>query len=190
MKKKERHEKDFYITPDAAIDVLLNNYELKPGWILEPCAGNGAIVKAIHERSNWDGGIYAVEIRPEEYDNLVKVGCEEVLIKDFLEFKLSDLKYAPPCPPRTIITNPPFSIAQKIIEKSFDISTYPDTDIIMFLRLGFLESKNRAEFWLSHKDVSLITLKKRPSFTGRGTDFAAYAWFIWNGEQQFVIPCA
>lgn len=187
--KKKRNDKDFYVTPDSAIDALLNNYKIKPGWILEPCGGNGAICRALMKHSDWSRLICAVEIRPEERFNLHYAGCDEVVIKDFLNFELSDLQIAPPCKPGTIITNPPYSIAQEIIEKCFELSSPPDTDIIMLLRMGFLESKRRESFWRNHSNVSLITLKDRPSFTGDGTDFAAYGWFIWHGGQQFIIPC-
>lgn len=90
--------------------------------------------------------------------------------------------------PGTIITNPPFSIAKSIIEHCFDISN-ENTEIIMLLRLGFLESNSRFDFWKKHPNVSLITLKNRPRFVNNKTDFAAYAWFIWNNKKQFVLPC-
>lgn len=178
-----RRERDFYPTPESAIKILLNNYELKPGWILEPCAGDGAICKALREYSGWDGSITSVEIRPEEQGKLEEY-CDEIYIKDFLEFKRGDFGY----PPRTIITNPPFFVAKEIIEKCFEIAD-ENTEIIMFLKLAFMETKDRREFWKKHPNVSLISLMERPSFTGKGTDFAAYGWFIWNNESQFIKPC-
>ena len=46
----ERRANDFYPTPQKVIDALLNNYEIdeeKQCYILEPCAGDGAIIKEL-----------------------------------------------------------------------------------------------------------------------------------------------
>jgi len=85
----------------------------------------------------------------------------------------------------TIITNPPYSIAQQFVEKAFKLAG-KDTDIIMLLRLAFLESKKRREFWQSHPVNGLYVLSERPSFTGAGTDAAAYAWFVWNNSDRQI----
>ncbi len=183
MKTAARQEKDFYKTPRWAIDLLLDNYELRPGWILEPCAGDGAICKALREHDGWDGTLDAVEIRGEE-EEILSEYCDEVHIMDFLNAPKGYFGHAP----GTIITNPPFSIAKAIIEHCFEIAD-ERTEIIMLLRLGWLETKDRYEFWKSHPNVSLITLRDRPKFIGNGTDFAAYGWFIWNQQNQFVKPC-
>jgi hypothetical protein len=87
---------------------------------------------------------------------------------------------------KTIITNPPYSIAQEFIEKCFEIANQ-ETEIIMLLRLAFLESKKRYEFWQKHPVNELYILSERPSFTGKGTDATAYAWFVWNGSDKQKI---
>jgi len=186
-----RQDKDYYPTPRWVIDLLLDNYQLKDGWILEPCAGNGAICKAIRDREDaggsWSGSLYAAEIRSEERETLGEC-CDDVLIKDFLQTSIGDFNYPMPCAPGTIITNPPFSIAKEVIEHCFEIAD-ERTEIIMLLRLGWLETQSREEFWKKHPNVSLIVLRDRPKFIGNGTDFAAYGWFIWNARQQFIKPC-
>lgn len=182
-----RNDKDFYITPRSTINALFENYDIKSGWILEPCAGNGAICKALRECPKWDGSLYAMEIRSEEQEMLSNY-CDDVLMLDFLQAGLDDFTHPMPVPPRTIITNPPFSIAEEVIEKCFQIAG-EHTEIIMLLRLGFLEAVKRKPFWGKHPNVSLITLANRPSFTGNGTDDSAYGWYIWNNERQFIKPC-
>jgi len=87
---------------------------------------------------------------------------------------------------KTIITNPPYSIAQEFIEKCFKIADQ-NTEIIMLLRLAFLESKKRYEFWQKHPVSELYVLSKRPSFTGGGTDATAYAWFVWKNTKEQKI---
>jgi len=178
----KRNDKDFYVTPKETIEKLIQNYEIKPGMILEPCAGNGAICKELREI--YDGTIDAVEIRPGERETLTQY-CDDVYIMDFLDFANSH-----PGHYQTIITNPPYSIAEEIIRHCFKIAG-PETEIIMLLRLAFLESKKRKPFWREHPVTGLIPLSDRPSFTGKGTDRDAYGWFIWSrGAQQFVhVAC-
>ncbi|MCU7837622.1 MAG: hypothetical protein KZQ83_20580 [gamma proteobacterium symbiont of Taylorina sp.] len=76
-----------------------------------------------------------------------------------------------------IITNPPYRLAQEFIIKAL---THGKT-VIMLLRLNFLESQARYEFWQANPPSHIITLSKRPSFTGKGSDSTGYAWFVWGG---------
>jgi hypothetical protein len=57
----------------------------------------------------------------------------------------------------------------------------------MLLRLGFLESKKRREFWRRHPLTQLYPLIERPSFTGSGTDATAYGWFVWSNQRVKLI---
>lgn len=79
-----------------------------------------------------------------------------------------------------IITNPPFSLAQEFIEHSMSMAP----TVIMLLRLNFLGSQARHEFWKQFPPDGLIILSKRPSFTGKGTDSSDYAWFIWSDIEE------
>jgi predicted RNA methylase len=170
---------DFYPTPVKTIQTFFNNYPLfYKARILEPCAGNGNFCYEIKKR--YPSYIVANEIREEEYPNLIDC-ADEVYHEDFLSLEIEDkFDY--------IITNPPFSLAQEIIERCFEIAT-ENTTIIMLLRLSFLESKKRYEFWQKHPLQGLYILSERPSFTGKGTDACAYAFFIWdnNCRQEIKI---
>lgn len=78
-----------------------------------------------------------------------------------------------------VITNPPYSLAQEFVEKSLTEAPV----VVMLLRLGFLESLKRKEFWEKNPLTSLIILSKRPSFTEDGkTDGSGYGWFIWDKQ--------
>ena len=174
-----RIQSDFYATPLSVVHNFLDNHTLKDGNILEPTAGNGNIVAAIREREKESKHhITSVEIRKEEYNNLCKYS-DKVVIGDFLTWQPTDTY-------KTIISNPPYSIALEIINKCFEIID-KDTEIIMLLRLAFLESKKRYEFWQKHPINKLYVLSQRPSFTGKGTDATAYAWFIWNQSSKQEI---
>jgi hypothetical protein len=75
-----------------------------------------------------------------------------------------------------ILTNPPFSIAEQFVEKAL----LESNSVVMLLRLNWLGSQKRYDFWLKNPATGLIILSKRPSFTGTGTDSTEYAWFIWD----------
>jgi len=176
-----RNEADFYVTPRKTVDLILNeisdsHYEYAQ--ILEPCAGNGAIVKALREWFS-SSTITANEIRREERNSLFESGADYVVNCDFIKPNTLGSNYD------LIITNPPYSIAQEIIEHCFKIA--PDAEVIMLLRLGFLESQKRREFWERHPLTQLYPLLKRPSFTGKGTDATAYGWFVWSKYRKPLI---
>jgi hypothetical protein len=166
----KRIDSDFYVTPISAIESMLKSYKLGKGNILEPSAGSGSFIKTIREYG-YDNHITAVEVRDEEYTNL-KLLADKAYIDDFLNWT-PDRDY------RYIIGNPPYSIAQEFIERCFEISN-EYTEIIMLLRLGFLESKKRYSFWQQHPVNSLMVLSDRPKFINNKSDFSAYAFFIWN----------
>lgn len=75
-----------------------------------------------------------------------------------------------------ILTNPPFSLAQSFIDHSLKHAN----TVIMLLRINFLGSVSRYEWWNNNKPTSMYILSKRPSFTGTGTDSIDYAWYAWD----------
>ena len=79
-----------------------------------------------------------------------------------------------------IFTNPPFSIAQEFIEHALSMST----TVIMLLRINFLSSQKRYNFWQQFPPDGLFVLSRRPSFTGTGTDSQEYAWFVWSDIEE------
>ena len=177
-----RRKDDFYETPDWLIGLCLdeianvNDIYRGSGWsrsrlkILEPCAGNGAVVSQLEYRfpnamidafdintaSNWKG----------RRTNLIT--C------DFLKEDITE-KYD------LIITNPPYSLAIDFVEKCLSLSDQSKYRglVCMLLRLGFLESKSRNKFLIDYTPSVWVT-SKRPSFTGNGTDASAYGWFVWG----------
>lgn len=175
----KRKESDFYPTPYSAIESFLLNYGMKTdSKILEPCAGNGNIIRCLRDFGYKN--IDAVEIREEEKHNLYEL-ADNVYIEDFLKANHLNGRYD------VIITNPPFSQALEFIEKSLDI-VKPGGLVIMLLRTNFLESKRRFDFWQKHPLTGLYVLHQRPSFTGKGTDATSYSWFVWreNSHDQRI----
>jgi len=76
----------------------------------------------------------------------------------------------------TIITNPPFYIAQEIAEKAL-----AEGDVVIMLqRLNWLGSHKRRKFWAAHMPSDVFVHHRRISFTGGKTDSIEYAHFVWR----------
>lgn len=153
-----RIKNDFYPTPEYTIDSLLETMKLKKiNTFLEPCAGDFAIYKKF-----------------EDYCNSME-WCEISKGKDYLKtyFPTKDL----------IVTNPPFSLAEEFLTKSLSES---EADCVVYLlRLNYMGSKKRLDFWKENPPKKIIVLSKRPSFSGKGTDATEYAWFCWGNIEKY-----
>lgn len=148
-----RNTLDFYATPGWCTEGLVRLINWdKVNSFYEPCRGNGDIIKLI------------------PLPQAKKKWSEISEGKDYLTEKHKQVDL--------IVTNPPYKFAEEFVRQALSHSTCT----IMLLRLGFLESIKRHPFWLENPPSHLITLSNRPSFTGKGTDSAAYAWVVWNGK--------
>lgn len=76
---------------------------------------------------------------------------------------------------QAIITNPPFSLAQEFLEKSLREAQF----VAYLLRVNFIGSQRRFEFWQGNEPTHLFGLSRRPDFSGGG-DACEYAWFVWD----------
>jgi hypothetical protein len=147
---------EFYPTPPSAIQSLLNELEQPDSFFRwgEPCAGDGVIIAEVWKR-------FRVEPSQWEWAEL-REG------KDYLKQGLTGRVDC-------IITNPPFSLATSFLDKSLE-----SPFVAYLLRLNFLGSGKRKDWWQGKEPTHLFTLSKRPSFTGKGTDATEYAWFVWD----------
>lgn len=92
-------------------------------------------------------------------------------------------------PTDLIFTNPPFSLAQEFVDHSLQLAN----TVIMLMRINFLGSIKRHEWWNTHIPTSIHVLSKRPSFTGSGTDATEYCWYVWDKTDRlprgiFFVP--
>lgn len=155
-----RSAKDFYPTPSwltEAVVLVLQRYE--PRRILEPAAGEGAIVRVLQAA----------------FPNAVIDAGDITTGRDFL---------ATPPPYKAtydlIITNPPYSLAQEFIERALELRASPRSVVAMLLRINYLGSQKRAT-WLRANFPAIYVTPRRPDFTGGGGDATEYAWMIWDG---------
>lgn len=148
---------------------------------LEPTAGDGSIIVASGiPRSHWT----ACELQP-KFEKRLRVVANEVHLGDFRRLARTP-QLAKPRPGRKVqfdvaLGNPPYAIAQQIIESSKKISSV----VAMLLRIGFISSKEREEFF-ENDMPDIYVLPNRPGFVeteNSKTDMSEYAWFVWDRNE-------
>lgn len=181
VESTKRAENDFYPTPEWAIHRFLEKAEwrLPSGIWLEPCAGSGAIIKAMRTANIKNNAVpfCAVELQAGLTSSLLEIpGVFEAYNCDFLEWDfVKDNKTSSIEKIDAIITNPPYSLAFDMIKHSLKQADA----VYMLLRVNFLASETRSE-WMKENTPDVYVLPNRPSFRGKGTDACEYAWFCWD----------
>lgn len=171
-----RHADDFYATPPWCTRLLLDTLTLPDGLrVLEPAAGEGAIVKEL-VAANPRMQLQAVEIDEVRGKRAAKQ-CPTTNA-NFLEWRPS-IKFD------LIVTNPPFALAMDFVKAALPLLTQKGT-CAMLLRLNWLASMKRAAF-LTRYCPDVYVLPRRPSFTGGGTDATDYGWFLWRGPGERAV---
>lgn len=169
---RDRVDNDYYATDPLSTMALLEAHKFYGSNFLEPCCGEGHISKIVSE--------YYPNVEIDSID-LVDRGFGTGGI-DFLKFE-TDKKYD------SIITNPPYALAQEFLEKSFQILN-PCGQIAMFLKIQFLEGQKRKIFFQSFppKIIYVFSSRQNPWRNGssvdeRGNPWAStmcFAWFVWE----------
>lgn len=190
MKTTKRSPYDFYPTPHDCTQKIVNlilDHHFEPTYVFEPCAGDGAIVEVLRQYwskafivANEINEVHRSQLEWVEWNYEGATSFKDVLKIPTEDFQLYDL----------IITNPPFSLAQEIIDHILTgVKDAPRQPIVvMLLRLNFLGSQKRHDWWQKHLPTSIQVLSKRPSFTGNGTDSQEYAWFVWDYGNKLWLP--
>ena len=181
--KNDRVDSDFYATDPKAVHKLLLKYSINGSEILEPCIGNGNIANAIKDFYNNKGlNITGVDIVDRGYPNTI--------VHDYLTWK-TDKKFD------CIITNPPYSLAKEFVEKSmtllnddYDEDGYPNGQLIMFLKIQFLEGAKRKELFEKYPPKYIYVFRNRMATWNNGESLdpngkrwattMCHAWFIWE----------
>lgn len=178
-----RKKLDQYFTPqplaDAAIGWLMRDGYVWEGMeALEPSAGRGAWVEALRKATPTTRCV-ALDIDPERVAELEARGIEayagDFLTKDFQKASFNAYgRFAYDL----ILGNPPYSGAEAHTRQALALRSRFGS-VAFLLRLAFLESAERVEFWQQHPASKVYVLSERPSFSGGRTDNAAYAVFVW-----------
>lgn len=181
--KNERVEHDFYATDPVAVEKLLHQYSINGTEVLEPCIGNGNIANALRTFYNNTLNITGVDI--------VDRGYPGTIVQDFLTWE-TDNKYD------CIITNPPFSLAKEFVEKGMTLLNegvieedgYPNGQLIMFLKIQFLEGEKRKELFDRYPPKYIYVFRNRMATWNNGQPLdpsgkrwattMCHAWFVWE----------
>ncbi len=152
---------DFYPTPAWGTKALL--YEVSfEGHILEPCCGDGAMSKVLGDHG------YVV------YSSDIVDRGGPGIVQDFFEINVAY---------DNIVTNPPFNIAEDILEHALYLTKHK---VCLLLRTAFLESKRRWEkFYKSNPPSLVLVFSERLSmypkgYPVKGGGTTSYAWFVWD----------
>jgi hypothetical protein len=156
---------DLHETPEPAIRTLLQTEKL-PHWIWEPAAGRGAIVNALRDHGH---AVIASDI------------CDWGFPLHFVADFLTTTKAPGDC--NTIITNPPFKLADEFVRHALRLSPH----VIMLLRLKFYESKRRRDILEGghlarvHAFADRLPMMHRDGWGGpKSSSTECYAWFCWD----------
>lgn len=137
--KQGRRDSDWYPTPRHTILSLLDECPPPPGLVIEPCAGDGAVVRVLLERGYQ---VSAVELRKECFAELMEL-CPTT-IGDWLVIGRT---WPLPEPPYSIVTNPPFSIAREFAEACLATQA---RYVALLLRINVEASNPWRKFWEAH----------------------------------------
>jgi hypothetical protein len=202
-----RHPDDFYVTPVPVTLAILPHLNTLSGLVLDPCAGDGAILDAISSFRplEEDLVLHGIEL-DEKRAAQASAGGHSVDHEDALSREpwslIGEIS--------AVVMNPPFKLAMEFVTRA--IAEVPHGDVAALLRLNWLSSKGRSDFHRKHpSDVYILT--SRPEFaaslkckkkcgwevlqrlndprpkhcpccceavTCTTSDSCEYAWFVWG----------
>ena len=171
-----REKDDYYATPPAAVEKLLNRHFFRGGVYLEPCAGNGNIAEVLRDRG------WAVDCV-----DIIDRGCPGTVVADYLTWQ-PDRMYD------GIITNPPYKFAAEFIERGLTMLK-PGGQMAMFLKIQFLEGEKRRRLFDKWPPRYIYVFRKRISTWSNGVAYnpvtgekwsgvMCMAWYVWDGTRN------
>lgn len=191
---------DNYPTPirlaRAGIELALSIYPSLKGEkinFMEPGAGNDApFCKAIKSRLDDSVITRGIELRKLSKKDREKIRdhCDFYNHgRDFLSYEVPSKDWRP----NLIVTNPPYSLAEKFARQSLKIID-PSGIVVMLVQNGFSGSKERIDFWEEFPALSVHMPRPRPGFVdfeSGSTDMREYYFYVWAGPRlaSFLERC-
>lgn len=171
----EREVNDFYVTDPNSLDIFLkalyrDGFKLHKR-IWECACGQGHLSKLL-ENKGYD--VFSTDLIYRGY------GFSDENT-DFLKGNLyNDIKFE-----GDILTNPPYKYAQEFVETALDKIKYGNY-VIMFLKIQFLEGKNRRKLFDKNPPKYVYVNSARQTCYINGdmskkmSSASCYCWFIWE----------
>jgi hypothetical protein len=172
LRKRDSHlwardPQDYYVEPEWC-SVRLFEMEQFNGAIWDPACGMGRIVRAAEAAGYTAFGTDIVS-RGQNLGRLDFMTCG-------------------PVDARNIVSNPPFRIAEKFVQKALAFAT---GKVAMLLPANWVQGDKRSRWLQNTRLRRVLFITPRPSMPpglvieaglkpGNGT--TDYAWFIWDGE--------
>lgn len=166
--EKERQKEDYYATDPIAVELLLDLETFnKDVW--ECACGERHLSKVLEKRG--------FNVRSSD---IIK-RCDDIEEYDFLGMENIEWK-------GDIITNPPYKYAKEFVYKALQIIP-KGNKIAMFLRVQFLEGKERKQLFTNFPPTKVLVSSSRilcaknaefEKMKQGGGSAVAYAWFIWQ----------
>lgn len=162
----ERQGHDYYATEPKAMELLLAEETFAP--VIWECAcGEGHLSKILEEH-----GFEVIST------DLIYRGFGDDEPMDFLKETFDNFD-------GDIITNPPYRYALNFVQRALE-SVRAGGKVAMFLKLQFLEGKERRKFFDENppKTVYVSSSRLKCAMNGKfekvKSSAVAYAWFVWE----------
>lgn len=164
---------DYHETPRFMTASLLHHHPIRTdALILEPCAGDGAIVRALV-----DAGYRFIVTNDLDTRHQTDLHADATDFTLWAHSTLGGVDW--------VITNPPFNVAFPILMQAERLAR---VGVAMLLRKTFLEPTIARGPWFSvHPPTRVIGLP-RHKFRGTGSDSVAADWCIWEREPDRSLP--
>lgn len=165
----ERQQEDFYATEPKALEVLLEQLR-QDGVVLnhkvwECSCGQGHLAEVLKKMGYF---VRASDLIDRGYGD---GGVNFLDVKD--------------CYEGDILTNPPFKLAEKFVEKGMEL-ILGGNKLILFLKIQFLEGQKRKELFKKYppKYVYVNSARQLCAKDGEFEKYTAttqfYAWYVWE----------
>lgn len=161
----ERDVNDWYVEPDWCVFALRNRVDFN-GLVYDPCCGMGTIPKVMRG--------FGADLVDRGFGYQVRDFMQDTRIYD------------------NIVTNPPYGIAQDIIEKALGNARYK---VAALVQTKFLSSQKRHGLFMRRETEQVIMFSRRPSMPPgeelmkhgesiRGGGSIDYCWVVWNKDHM------
>ncbi len=162
---------EFYPTPAVVTEALLDFWRPVSSWVWEPACGDGAMAEVLKAQ-----GLHVV------CSDIVDRGYPGTLVTDFLTL------ISPPTargPALALVTNPPFSVAEKFIRHALEVLAIREMAILV--KATFWNAGGRVKLFEEHPPRYVLPLAFRADFLGKGSPVMDVTWCVWQGPSRDTI---